>query len=253
MTTPPQYAASPEPATPRNNPANAGGSKDFEDLIYLLSHDIRGSIRALLEVPQWISEDLIAQGHKITGSLAENINLMNAHTQRLDRMLIDLLVYSRIGRSQTTDIVDLQDELDSVLDQIKVPKGFTIQSDLQCPALMFGDRDILTLLSALLINAIKHHHLEHGNITVISALENNHCVIRVTDDGPGIPEKHRQKVFEAMTTLKPRDEIEGSGMGLAIVRKIVDHYNGQLACLPAQPLIGTMLEMRFPQDAKLRG
>lgn len=76
------------------------GSKEFEDFIYLLSHDVRNSVRALVEVPQWIKEDLIANGHSISGSLAENMELMDTHTRRLDRMLTDLLVYSRVGRMQ---------------------------------------------------------------------------------------------------------------------------------------------------------
>lgn len=226
-------------------------SKDFEDFIYLLSHDVRGSIRALLEVPHWIAEDLVADGHKITGQLADNINLMNTHTQRLDRMLIDLLVYSRVGRSQTKAVVYLQDALDTVLEQIKIPKGFIIESDFQCPAVMFGERDALTMISAVISNSLKHHHLDHGQIGISSRREGNDCVIRFIDDGPGIPEKYGKRVFEAMTTLKPRDEVEGSGMGLAIVRKIVIHHDGQLDCLSYNDAHGTILEMRFKQDAKM--
>ncbi|MFT6023944.1 MAG: signal transduction histidine kinase [Ascidiaceihabitans sp.] len=226
-------------------------SKDFEDFIYLLSHDVRSSIRALLEVPQWIAEDLVSAGHKIDGQLADNINLMNTHTQRLDRMLIDLLVYSRIGRSQQISTISLQSALDTVLEQVKIPKGFEIDVDFQIATLEFGERDILTLLSSLISNSIKHHHSKTGNIKISSQNEDNVCVLRVSDNGPGIPEKYAQRVFEAMTTLKPRDEIEGSGMGLAIVRKIVDQYEGDLECLSYSNASGTIMEMRFSQGVKL--
>jgi signal transduction histidine kinase len=235
--------------TPVNrHPVATKDSKDFEDFIYLLSHDVRGSIRALLEVPQWITEDLISDGHKITGHLADHITLMNTHTQRLDRMLIDLLVYSRVGRSQSTSVVSLQDTLDTVFEQVKLPKGFNVEVDLQCATLMFGERDILTLLTSLISNSIKHHHLDHGRIQISSRREDDMCIIQVSDDGPGIPEKFSQRVFEAMTTLKPRDEVEGSGMGLAIVRKIVDHHDGQLECMSYQNATGTIMEMRFQQE-----
>jgi signal transduction histidine kinase len=233
-------------------PVETKDSKDFEDFIYLLSHDVRGSIRALLEVPQWITEDLIAEGHKITGQLENHITLMNTHTKRLDRMLIDLLVYSRIGRTQTTSLIILQEALDTVLEQVKVPKRFEVKVDLQCPVVMFGERDILTLLSSLISNSIKHHNLDHGIIQISSHQEDDACVIRVSDDGPGIPEKYAKRVFDAMSTLKPRDEVEGSGMGLTIARKIVTQYDGQLECLSYQNNTGTILEMRFPQDATVR-
>ena len=227
-------------------------SKDFEDFIYLLSHDVRGSIRALLEVPQWITEDLIADGHRVSGQLAENIQLMNTHTKRLDRMLIDLLVYSRVGRTQAKTTVFLQEALETVLEQIKVPAGFSIQSDFQCSTLQFGERDILTLFTALVTNSIKHHHLPTGMVKIHSFKSDGDCVIRVSDDGPGIPEKYGKRVFEAMTTLKPRDEVEGSGMGLAIVRKIVDQHDGTLECLSYNDAIGAVLEMRFKQDKQMR-
>ena len=224
----------------------ASGSRDFEDLIYLLSHDVRNSVRALLEVPAWIEEDLIEAGHKITGSLAENLELVNTHTRRLDRMLIDLLVHSRVGRKQTVKSVDLAEAIDLVVEQMILPSGFTFETDLKCKSVRVGDRDILTLLSALISNAIKHHDRKEGLIRVTSFRDSTQCVLTVSDDGPGIPAKHREAVFDAMMTLRPRDEVEGSGMGLAIVRKIVDLYGGRMRWANETADRGAMLEIGLP-------
>ena len=224
----------------------ASGSQDFEDLIYLLSHDVRNSVRALLEVPAWIEEDLINAGHKITGSLAENLELVNTHTRRLDRMLIDLLVHSRVGRKQTVKTVDLAEAIDLVVEQMILPAGFTFQTDLKCQSVRIGERDILTLLSALISNSIKHHDRKDGKIRVSSVRDATQCVIAVSDDGPGIPAKYREAVFDAMMTLRPRDEIEGSGMGLAIVRKIVDLYGGRMRWANETADRGTVLEIGLP-------
>lgn len=221
------------------------GSKDFEDFIYILSHDIRSSVRALLELPQWIKEDLISEGHAITGSLAENIDLMNVHTRRLDRMLIDLLSHSRVGRMQTVQPNDLEAVLENVLDELVCPKGLKISTDIQCKFLRMGEVDVMTFFSTLISNAIKHHDRQTGKIHISSQELGRECVIRIEDDGPGIPLKNRDRVFEAMTTLKPRDEVEGSGMGLAIVRKIVDVYGGQVCFGNPTEERGTILEFRF--------
>lgn len=68
-------------------------SGEFEDFIYLISHDVRNSVRALIELAQWIADDLAEAGVKIEGQVAETIDLMNTHTGRLDRMLVDLLTF----------------------------------------------------------------------------------------------------------------------------------------------------------------
>ena len=224
----------------------ANGSRDFEDLIYLLSHDVRNSVRALLEVPAWIEEDLVEAGHKITGSLAENLELVNTHTRRLDRMLIDLLVHSRVGRKQAVKTVDLAEAVELVVEQMILPPGFSFETDLKCSSVQIGERDILTLLSALISNGIKHHDRDEGLIRVSSFRDATQCVLVVSDDGPGIPAKYREAVFDAMMTLRPRDEIEGSGMGLAIVRKIVDIYGGRMRWANETADRGAVLEIGLP-------
>ena len=201
-------------------------SKTFEDFVYLISHDVRGSVRALIELPQWLTDDLKDAGIKIDGSVAKTLDLMNRHTARLDRMLVDLLVYSRIGGMQKIGLVRVQDAVTEVLDEIYVPEGFTIEQKVQDLTIEMGNRDILTLFTALITNAYKHHDKDKGRIRIIVAQDENDMVIQIEDDGPGLMDEHHERVFAAMATLRPRDEIEGSGMGLAIVRKIADFYGG---------------------------
>ncbi len=227
-------------------PHKQDNSNEFEDFIYLLSHDIRNSVRALLEVPQWIQDDLIEAGYRINEPLQENLALMNIHTRRLDRMLIDLLVYSRAGRMQVVKSMDISEAIAIILDQLTIPAGFEVDLNLKCNEIRMGDRDILTLFSALISNAIKHHDIREGKLKISSVKKAGNCVLTFTDDGPGIPEKYRERVFELMTTLKPRDEIEGSGMGLAVVRKIVEIYGGKIGWLSGESERGTSIELRFP-------
>lgn len=220
------------------------GAREIEDFIYLISHDVRASVRALLELPQWIVEDLEEAGVKLDGPIASSIDLMNRHTGRLDRMLVDLLTYSRVGRMQETSCQEIDVVLDSVLDEIKLPIGFVVTRDLKCTHAAMGDRDFLTLLDALIQNAFKHHHKSSGRIHVSSATEGAETVISVADDGPGIAPENREKVFGAMQTLRPRDEVEGSGMGLAIARKIALTYGGSAQVVRSVFGRGTTIEVR---------
>jgi len=227
--------------------ASKAASQEFENFIYIVSHDIRNSIRALMELPQWIEEDLANAGIPTAGPVAENIQLMNTHTRRLDRMLIDLLIYSRIGRMQTCGPVDWHETIDTVLDQLQLPPGFRVTRDFRSPSINLGETDVLTLALALLSNAVKHHDRKDGHIRLTTLDTPSGQVFTITDDGPGIPENAREKVFQVMTTLKPRDEVEGSGMGLAHVRKIANQYGARIEFLPTAAERGCSLAVHFPR------
>ncbi|MCX7558857.1 HAMP domain-containing sensor histidine kinase [Sulfitobacter sp. F26204] len=226
----------------------SGSSQDIEDFIYLISHDVRASVRALLELPHWIAEDLEESGVPIDASVAASIELMNRHTGRLDRMLVDLLTFSRIGRMQEVREVDLSNVLDQVLEEIQVLPGFTVIRNLDCATVVIGERDVLTLFSALIRNTMKHHDKKSGQIVVCSAIEGEEVVLSVADDGPGIAPEYRENVFGAMRTLRPRDEVEGSGMGLANVRKIATLYGGSVRIKDSPYGRGSLVEVRLRQE-----
>jgi signal transduction histidine kinase len=220
-------------------------AREIDDFIYLISHDVRASVRALLELPQWIAEDLEEAGVKLDGSLASSIEMMNRHTGRLDRMLVDLLTYSRVGRMQEMCRIDINAALDTVLGDAKLPQRFSVTRDIACKQVTMGNRDILTLLDALVQNARKHHDKAGGRIHVATATDADQVVVTVSDDGPGIPPEFRERVFEAMQTLRPRDEIEGSGMGLATTRKIASVYGGTAHVTASVFGAGTGIKVRL--------
>lgn len=237
-----------DPATPVPAAAPvAGVSTDIDDFIYLMSHDVRASVRALLELPQWIVEDLEETGFRIEGPVAASIEMMNRHTGRLDRMLVDLLTYSRVGRMQMVRDIDLNDALDQVLDEMVLPCGFKVIRGFDCDRIRMGERDVLTLFDALIQNAVKHHDAPSGRITVSAVREGEAVVLKVADDGPGVPPALRERVFGPMTTLKPRDEVEGSGMGLATVRRMAVHYGGTARLADSPFGKGSQIEVHLPQ------
>lgn len=221
-------------------------ASELEDFVYLISHDVRNSVRALIELPQWIEEDLLESGVRVDGSVSQSIDLMNRHTGRLDRMLVDLLTFSRVGRMQDVSKIDVDIALSDMLEAMRIPSGFTVRAELETNALFLGERDALTLFTQLVSNAIKHHDKKKGEVIVSLHEESDAAVLRVSDDGPGIEEKYRERIFAAMTTLRPRDEVEGSGMGLAIVRKIAQTYGGELSVGVGAQRRGTTVEVRFP-------
>ena len=112
---------------------------------------------------------------------------------------------------------------------VSPPDGFSIEGSKGLPTIEAARAPLTQALQNLIGNAIKHHdHPEDGHIWVAAA--SRECLVEFTvaDDGPGIPEQFRERVFGMFQTLKPRDEVEGSGMGLAIVKKIVERQGGTI-------------------------
>lgn len=237
-------------AAPVQEADTASGTSDIDDFIYLISHDVRASVRALLELPQWIKEDLEESGVKLDGSVASSIDLMNRHTSRLDRMLVDLLSYSRVGRMQVTGQQHLETVLAEVKEQMHIPSGFAVTHDFKCSHLTIGDRDLPLLLDALISNGIKHHDRDTGRIHISSEHLGSHVLLRVEDDGPGIEEQFHERVFSPMTTLRPRDKVEGSGMGLANTQRISRHYGGTARIAPHPVGRSTCIEVTIAQPTQ---
>ncbi len=225
-------------------------TREIDELIYVMSHDIRGSIRALLELPQWIKEDLEEAGYSFGGPAASSVDLMNRHMQRLDRMLADLLTYSRIGRMQQVVMVDVEAVLDKVLADLTVPPAFEVTRDIRFRELLIGERDVFTLLNGLIQNAFAHHDECVGVIHIMSSFQDGCLELQVADDGPGIAPRFQERVFSPMQTLRPRDEVEGSGMGLTIVRKIAETYGGTAYVDAPVFNRGTAIKVRIPVSSQ---
>jgi len=210
------------------------GNDDIDDFIYLITHDARASIRALVELPQWIEDDLKNQGVVMDSGVARSIEMMHQHTARLDQMLVDLLTYSRIGRMQTIANIEVPKALDEVLMRLQFPDTRQVRRQINCPLVQMGARDAELMLHALIENAMKHCPDPAGVIRVRTQREGEMFRLTVSDDGPGIPAHLHARAMAPMTTLRPRDEVEGTGMGLAMVGKIAAHYGGHMALSKAR-------------------
>lgn len=218
---------------------------DAEEFIHLVSHDLRSSIRALLELPEWIAEDIVETGLELTPSVQGSIALMKRHTRRLDRMLIDLLHYSCAGKLRNTQEVDLQEAFDVVVKEIGPPSGFRIHHHFGCSSFLLDGQDLHGLFSALIGNAIKHHDRFSGRVEVATRSEGAALMLTVSDDGPGIHPQFHERVFKPMTTLRSRDDVEGSGLGLALVRKIAGAYGGHARLISTGGKRGTSVAVRL--------
>lgn len=205
----------------------AKSNRELEQFAYVASHDLRAPLRAIDTLSEWLEQDLSSV---LTADSKQQMSLLRGRVRRMDRLLADLLEYSRIGRVNVpTDAVDTAELVAEVVDLSQLDQNLEIRLEKPMPAFVTARLPLKRVFMNLLTNAVKHHDRPRGIVTVRCIDRGDYFEFSVTDDGPGIPEEYHDRVFQMFQTLKPRDANEGSGMGLALVRRVVESAGGRLA------------------------
>lgn len=201
-------------------------NQELDDFAYIASHDLKAPLRAIDNLASWIIED---SSDKLPEESKTHLEQLKHRVLRMEDLLNDLLAYSRVGRTKSNaeEIYPTQ-MINEILEMLNPPKGFVFDIAQNMPMVVSEPSPIKQIFLNLLGNAVKHHDREQGHISVTASETATHIEFRVTDDGPGISPAYHKKIFELFQTLKPRDEIEGSGMGLAIIKKLVIHHKGKI-------------------------
>jgi PAS domain S-box-containing protein len=201
-------------------------NKDLEQFAYVASHDLKAPLRAIDLLVQWITEGLAGYD---ANNVQENLGLLSKRTKRLNRLLDDLLAYSRAGRKVGAHrMADAHALVLDVVQMLDPPPTMSIAVEGKLPAFKTHPTPLEVVFRNLISNAIKHHPGPQGRIVVSCQEQADQYVFAVEDDGEGIPAQYAERVFEMFQTLKPRDQVEGSGMGLAIVNRIVQWQGGRV-------------------------
>jgi len=200
-------------------------NQELDQFAYVASHDLRAPLRSIVNLAGWIAEDAADQ---LPAPSQEHLAKLQGRTLRMERLLDDLLTYSRVGRSDDvvegvkTDLL-LQD----VIYLLAPPEGFTMTVIGELPFLLTPRVPLELVFRNLIGNAIKHHHQPTTGIVQISAQDQGDFVeFIISDNGPGIEPQYHKRIFGMFQTLRPRDDVEGSGMGLAIVKRTVEYLGG---------------------------
>ena len=205
----------------------ARSNRELEQFNYAAAHDLKSPLRGIHHLVQWISEDVATV---LTPASQKHLRLLRGRVQRLETLLDDMLAYSRIGRVRyAPEAVDLNLLVHNMIDLLAPPPGFTITLPALLPTLVTMRAPLETVLLNLLSNAIKHHHQpDSGYVEVTVRALDAWIEFTIQDNGPGIDPIFHERIFDMFQTLQPRDQVEGSGVGLALVKKTLESYGGQI-------------------------
>jgi len=200
---------------------------ELEQFAYVTSHDLKAPLRAIANLAEWLKEDL---AEKLTDETREQLKLMRDRVGRMHGLVEGLLAYSRVGRTAgELEQVDTRALVAEVVDSLAPPPGFDVEIATYLPDLYTDRLQLSQVFSNLISNSIKHHHREAGRIRVFGRDLDSHCEFTVADDGPGIPKKYHNKVFMMFHTLQVKDFGSNTGIGLALVKKIVEEHEGNIS------------------------
>lgn len=199
---------------------------ELDQFAYVASHDLKAPLRAISNLAEWLGEDLSGQ---IPDENQHQLDLLRGRVQRMEALINGLLEYSRVGRRQrSTEDVDLNQLLDNIVDSLAPSPQFAVTVAPGLPTLHTCKSTLSRVLSNLIDNALKHHNGDTGNISVTCTDRGQEVELAIADDGPGIDPQYHDRIFTIFQTLKARDDFESTGIGLAVVRKIIEAESGRI-------------------------
>lgn len=222
---------------------------DLDQFAYAASHDLRTPVRSLSALVGFLEEDL---ADRLTPESREHIHKMKVRIGRLDSLIQGILEYSRVTRVRPRpEEVDVLELVRQVTDLLDPAPGMQVLVDGPLPRFVTERPRLQQVLQNLIGNALKYHDKPAGTVHISCDETGARYRFTVQDDGPGIAPEYHERVFGMFQRLEVRDKVDGTGIGLALVRRIVEDQGGQVT-LESQPGKGATFRFTWPREPPVR-
>jgi signal transduction histidine kinase len=199
---------------------------ELDQFAYVASHDLKAPLRGIANLAQWIEEDLPGEA---PAEVKEHLELLKGRAHRMEGLIDGILQYSRAGRVRSAfEDVDTRALVKEVVDLLDPPDTLEIEIASELPTLHAERLPLQQVFMNLLGNSIKYVGRPDGRIRVEAEMAHGTYEFSVTDNGPGIAPGYHERSFGIFQTLEARDKVDGTGIGLSLVKKIVEHRGGRV-------------------------
>jgi light-regulated signal transduction histidine kinase (bacteriophytochrome) len=194
--------------------------------VYIVSHDLKAPLRGIKSLTTFLEEEI---GTDAKPEVKELLSLLQSRTDRMQTMIEAILHYSRLANNQgTKESVDLNNLVPSVIDLLAIPEHFRIEQPATLPTITGEKIKIHEVFQNLLSNAIKYNDKEKGIIRIQCFERDNEFEFSISDNGVGIKPEFFEKIFGVFQTLQSKDKLESTGIGLTIVKKVIEQHGGKI-------------------------
>ncbi len=224
-------------------------NRELDDYTYVVSHDMKEPLRSITAFSEFLLEDYM---DKLDDSGKEYLKRIVDASTRMDRFIRDLLTLSRVGRKYTeTEQVDLNGLMNEIVSDYEAQledNGAKIFHT-KLPTLRAQRVWMKQLLSNLISNGLKFNESAHPVVKVSCDERESDYIISVRDNGIGIREEDGGRLFKLFQRLHTQEEYPGTGAGLAICKKIVENFGGDI-WVESKPGEGSIFYFTYPKDMK---
>jgi signal transduction histidine kinase len=220
-------------------------NNELDQFAYIVSHDLKAPLRAISNLAGWLEEDL---GPSLTGDNRNNLQLLRNRVVRMESLINGVLEYSKIGRTQVEqEPVDVYTLLKEVEEMLAPPAHISIQIIEPIPTVTAPRTMLLQVFANLISNAIKYNDKAEGLVKVYCTCNDQYYQFTVEDNGPGIPRESHESIFVIFHTLQSRDKFESTGIGLTIVKRILEENGGRI-WVDSEPNNGSKFIFLWPRQ-----
>ena len=201
-------------------------NKELDKFAYIVSHDLKAPLRAIGNLTDWITQD---SADNLTDESKENFQIIKGRVKRMEQLINAILEYSKVSKHKgTQELFSFNEIIHNAVDLAGTDSNCKIEISGTMPE-YYGDKvKYQQVFMNLISNGIKHNNKEQKKIEISCREEGKFWEFMIKDNGPGIDKRFHEKVFVIFQTLKARDEFESTGIGLSIVKKIVEEAGGSI-------------------------
>ena len=222
-------------------------NQELTEFAYVVSHDLKAPLRGIIQLSKWISKDYAAV---LDEQGLEMLDLLEKRTLRMHYLIQGILEYSRIGRVKEKEkSIDLNQLVTDMVDALAPPDHINIAIEDKLPVVYGEPTHLLQVFQNLVENAVKYIDKEKGDVRIRCVERDKHWQFSITDNGIGIEEKYFKKIFNMFQTLAPQDQDNSTGVGLALVKKIVAGWEGNV-WVESEPGEGSSFLFTMPKPKK---
>lgn len=193
---------------------------ELDKFAYAVSHDLKAPVRGIHNVINWSEEDF---GTELSPQMKKNLDIISQRAKRMEDLINGLLEYARLRKKTPSEFTNVNDVVAEIVESI-VPRNFTVEVN-SLPVIYTERLKLEQVFANLISNAVKYTPKENGQIVINCKEFADHYEFSVKDNGIGIDPEYHNRIFEMFQTLREKDEKESTGIGLALIKRILDDQN----------------------------